>query len=180
MSQPSRVAVSTDVRRLRLAGIVLVLLIVLILAYGFIVRAAENSSLRKTTEEQAVPNVAVVTPSAVENRSGLDLPGRLEAYIRAPIYARVPGYLKSWKYDIGSKVKAGAVLAEATLSFLGLGPQPPTPEWGAMLSTARNFMTSAPFLITFPGLAILVVAVSFNLMGDGLRDALDPRLRQGG
>jgi RND family efflux transporter MFP subunit len=112
MSQPSRVAVKTDVRRLRVAGIVFVVLVVLILTYGFIVRAAENSSLRKTTEEQAVPNVAVVAPSAVENRSGLDLPGRLEAYIRAPIYARVPGYLKSWKYDIGSKVKAGTVLAE--------------------------------------------------------------------
>ena len=61
---------------------------------------------------QAVPNVAVVAPRAVENSAGLDLPGRLEAFIRAPIYARVPGYLKSWKHDIGSKVKAGELLAE--------------------------------------------------------------------
>jgi len=73
---------------------------------------------------------------------------------------------------------ATAMLTASSLSFLGLGPQPPTPEWGAMLSTARNFITSAPLLITFPGLAILLVALSFNLMGDGLRDALDPRLRR--
>jgi len=72
------------------------------------------------------------------------------------------------------------MLTASSLSFLGLGPQPPTPEWGAMLSTARNFIASAPFLITFPGLAILVVAVSFNLMGDGLRDAFDPRLKRSG
>ena len=72
---------------------------------------------------------------------------------------------------------ATAMLTASSLSFLGLGPQPPIPEWGAMLSTARGFITSAPLLITFPGLAILLVALSFNLAGDGLRDALDPRLR---
>jgi RND family efflux transporter MFP subunit len=59
-----------------------------------------------------VPTVAIVAPTRVENHTGLDLPGRLEAYINAPIYARVPGYLKSWKYDIGAKVKAGDLLAE--------------------------------------------------------------------
>jgi RND family efflux transporter MFP subunit len=75
-------------------------------------RAAENSRLHNLTEAQAVPSVAIVTPSHVENHAGLDLPGRLEAYIRAPIYARVPGYLKSWNHDIGDKVKAGDVLAE--------------------------------------------------------------------
>jgi peptide/nickel transport system permease protein len=73
---------------------------------------------------------------------------------------------------------ATAILSAASLSFLGLGPQPPTPEWGAMLSTARDFFTSAPLLIVFPGLAILLVTLSFNLMGDGLRDALNPHLRR--
>jgi len=72
---------------------------------------------------------------------------------------------------------ATAILGAASLSFLGLGPQPPTPEWGGMLSTGRNYITSAPLLVMFPGLAILLVALSFNLMGDGLRDALDPRLK---
>jgi len=73
---------------------------------------------------------------------------------------------------------ATAILSASGLSFLGLGPQPPTPEWGAMLSTAREFINSAPLLAVFPGLAILLVTVSFNLMGDGLRDALDPRLKR--
>ena len=64
------------------------------------------------TEAQAAPVVALVTPTSVSNNAALDLPGRLEAFIQAPIYARVPGYLKSWKHDIGAKVKAGEVLAE--------------------------------------------------------------------
>jgi RND family efflux transporter MFP subunit len=68
--------------------------------------------LREVTEAEAVPNVAVVTPSSGDNQAGLDLPGRLQALISAPIYARVPGYLKSWNHDIGSRVKAGDVLAE--------------------------------------------------------------------
>jgi RND family efflux transporter MFP subunit len=89
-----------------------VLLAVAVVAYGVVSRAAENSRLHNLTEAQAVPTVAVVAPSHVENHEGLELPGRLQAYITAPIYARVPGYLKTWKYDIGGKVKAGDVLAE--------------------------------------------------------------------
>ncbi len=70
-----------------------------------------------------------------------------------------------------------AILDAAALSFLGLGAQPPTPEWGAMLSAERNQVFSAPHLVFFPGLAIMVTVLGFNLLGDGLRDALDPRLR---
>ncbi len=73
---------------------------------------------------------------------------------------------------------ATAILTASGLSFLGLGPQPPTPEWGAMLSTGRNSLTSSPHLATIPGLAILLVTIGFNLLGDGLRDALDPRLKR--
>ena len=73
---------------------------------------------------------------------------------------------------------ATAILTASGLSFLGLGPQPPTPEWGAMLSTGRNYITSSPQLATIPGLAILFVALGFNLLGDGLRDTLDPRLKR--
>lgn len=73
---------------------------------------------------------------------------------------------------------ATAILTASGLSFLGLGPQPPTPEWGAMLSAGRNYITSSPQLVIWPGVAILLVAVAFNLVGDGLRDALDPRLRR--
>jgi peptide/nickel transport system permease protein len=71
---------------------------------------------------------------------------------------------------------ATAILDAAALSFLGLGAQPPTPEWGSMLSAERNQVFTAPYLVFYPGLAIMLVVLSFNLLGDGLRDALDPRL----
>ena len=67
------------------------------------------------------------------------------------------------------------ILAAAGLSFLGLGAQPPTPEWGSMLNNGRAFMRTAPHLTTFPGLAIMVAVLAFNFLGDGLRDVLDPR-----
>ncbi len=70
---------------------------------------------------------------------------------------------------------ASAIIAEASLSFLGLGQQPPSPSWGSMLNTAKNFIEQAPWMSLWPGLAIFVVVLAFNLMGDGLRDALDPR-----
>ena len=73
---------------------------------------------------------------------------------------------------------AYVILAAAALSFLGLGAQPPTPEWGSMLNNGKNFMRTAPHLTTFPGLAIMVAVLAFNFLGDGLRDALDPRLRE--
>lgn len=97
-----------------------------VVAHGLGLRAAQDSRLHALTEAEAVPNVAVVTPSTEDNHSGLELPGRLEAYIRAPIYARVPGYLKSWSHDIGSRVKAGDVLAEID-----------TPDLDQQLSQAR-------------------------------------------
>lgn len=70
-----------------------------------------------------------------------------------------------------------AILTEATLSFLGLGVQPPTPSWGVMLAAARSYMTLSPWDAIFPGLAIGIAVLAFNLLGDGLRDVLDPRLR---
>lgn len=70
---------------------------------------------------------------------------------------------------------ASAVIAEASLSFLGLGQQPPAPSWGSMLNTAKNFIDNAPWMAIWPGLAIFALVLSFNLLGDGLRDALDPR-----
>jgi ABC-type dipeptide/oligopeptide/nickel transport system permease subunit len=75
---------------------------------------------------------------------------------------------------------ATAILETAALSFIGLGAQPPLPEWGAMLASERNQLFSAPHLVFFPGFAIMLTVLSFNLIGDGLRDALDPRLAQAG
>jgi dipeptide transport system permease protein len=73
---------------------------------------------------------------------------------------------------------AAAILDAAALGFLGLGAQPPTPEWGTMLAGALQFYQRAWWVLTFPGLAILLTVLAFNLLGDGLRDALDPRLKR--
>jgi len=70
---------------------------------------------------------------------------------------------------------AAAVIAEASLSFLGLGQQPPAPSWGSMLNTAKNYIEQAPWMAVWPGVSIFALVLSFNLLGDGLRDALDPR-----
>ena len=71
----------------------------------------------------------------------------------------------------------GAIISAAGISFVGMGIQPPAPEWGAMLNEAKTFMTMYPYMVVFPGLAIGLTALSMNLMGDGLRDALDPKLK---
>jgi RND family efflux transporter MFP subunit len=99
-------------RGLRITGAIAVVVALIIVAHGVITRAAEGSRLHDWTEAQALPTVAVISPGNNANSSGLELPGRLEAFTRAPIYARVSGYLKSWKFDIGTRVKAGDLLAE--------------------------------------------------------------------
>ncbi|MDR7418107.1 MAG: ABC transporter permease [Armatimonadota bacterium] len=78
---------------------------------------------------------------------------------------------------LGTLGVAGAIIAAAALSYLGLGARPPEPEWGALLSEGRNYLRVAWWMTTFPGLAIMTAVLSINLLGDGLRDALDPRLR---
>ena len=80
--------------------------------------------------------------------------------------------LVMFSLDIGTKI-----IVTASLSFLGLGVQPPTADWGSMLADGRNYLSLSPHVATLPGLMIFAVALSFNLIGDGLRDALDPRLR---
>ena len=119
-------------RGLRITGIAAVVIAVVIVAAGLLTRAAENSSLRDWTEAQAVPTVAVVMPVSGANSSSLELPGRIEAFARAPIYARVSGYLKSWQYDIGAHVKAGAQLGEVE-----------TPDLDQQLLQARADLASA-------------------------------------
>ena len=77
-------------------------------------------------------------------------------------------------YSIGV---GGAIIGEATLSFLGLGVQPPTPSWGQMIADGQSYLTTAWWISVFPGVAIAIVVIAFNFMGDVLRDALDPRMR---
>jgi RND family efflux transporter MFP subunit len=112
MSQPDRDSSRRMLQRLRWFGGAFLLVAVAIVAQGMVSRAAQSARLHGLTAAQSVPTVAIVAPTPAQDRAGLVLPGRLEAYIRAPIYARVPGYLKSWRHDIGDKVRAGEVLAE--------------------------------------------------------------------
>lgn len=99
-------------RRLMIAGLVAGLVVLLVVVNGVWSRNASEARLKQETEAQAVPTVAVIKPGTGGNKSSLDLPGRLEAYARAPIYARVGGFLKAWHVDIGMPVKAGQLLAE--------------------------------------------------------------------
>jgi RND family efflux transporter MFP subunit len=132
MSQPDRIPSRSSPRKLAMIGAGFALLAVGVVAYGFGTRQAQNMHLHDVTEAQAVPVVALIAPASVSNSTALDLPGRLEAYIQAPIYARVPGYLKSWKHDIGAKVKAGDVLAEID-----------TPDLDQQLAQARADLSVA-------------------------------------
>ncbi|WP_052494110.1 efflux RND transporter periplasmic adaptor subunit [Nitrosospira sp. NpAV] len=99
-------------RKLRLAGIVAAVIVIIIVIAGLFQRASSNEQLRNWTDEQAIPSVAILKPGVQGDMPTLDLPGRLEPYSRASLYARVSGYLKSWKVDIGAPVKAGQLLAE--------------------------------------------------------------------
>jgi len=110
---PSDTAVNRTSRRgLRVAGILAVIVAIAIVVSGLVTRASGNARLKEWTDSQSVPTVAVIAPTAQGDNGTLDLPGRLEAYSRAPLYARVSGYLKSWSADIGATVKAGQLLAE--------------------------------------------------------------------
>jgi RND family efflux transporter MFP subunit len=99
-------------RKLRIAGIVLVVVAAGVAVAGIATRAADNKTLRERADAQSVPTVSVIAPGNSGDAGALELPGRLEAYSRASLYARVSGYLKSWKADIGTPVKAGQLLAE--------------------------------------------------------------------
>ena len=109
-SDPSTPAVSQ--RGLRIAGAIAAVIALAVVVTGLVSRASGNARLREWTDAQAVPTVAVAAPTQSGDNGALVLPGRLEAYSRAPLYARVSGYLKSWKVDIGATVKAGDLLAD--------------------------------------------------------------------
>lgn len=110
--QPENKASGLSHQTLRISGIVAVIVAVVIVVTGVTTRANNNTNLKAWTDKQAVPTVSVGLPSGAGDGSSLDLPGRFEAYARAPIYARVSGYLKNWKADIGTKVTTGQLLAE--------------------------------------------------------------------
>jgi ABC-type dipeptide/oligopeptide/nickel transport system permease subunit len=127
----------------------------------------------------SIPAYARVTRSAVLSTREMDFVAASRALGGNTLYILFKRILPNSLTPlivIGTLGIATAILDAAALSFLGLGAQPPTPEWGSMLSAERNQVFTAPYLVFYPGLFIILVVLSFNLMGDGLRDALDPRL----
>src|ERR1700709_2585850 len=120
-------------RKLGIFGVIAVIAALLVVVTGIRAREESGSKLREWTDNQAVPTVAVVLPDARALSATLDLPGRLEAYQRAPIFARVSGYLKSWTADIGAQVKAGDVIAEIE-----------APDLDQQLLQARADLANAP------------------------------------
>lgn len=126
------VAAATTRRALRILGTVAAVVAVIVAAGGIATRTSDAARLRERAEAQATPTVAVIAPGRVGTAATVDLPGRLEAYSRAPIYARVSGYLKSWRVDIGAPVRAGQLLAEIE-----------TPDLDQQLLQARADLASA-------------------------------------
>src|ERR1700744_6064587 len=118
-------------RGLRLTRLVIAGVLAAVVVIGLITRASQASNLKTWTQEQAIPSVSVVTPQPGSKGPVLDLPGRLESYVRAPIYAQVSGYLKDWKTDIGAPVKSGELLGEIS-----------TPEIDQQLLQARADLAS--------------------------------------
>jgi RND family efflux transporter MFP subunit len=110
--EPSPAAPRKRGRGLAIAGVAALLVVGFVVASGLMNRNASQARLKEWTDTQSVPVVSVIAPATGDNKSSLDLPGRLEAYARAPIYARVSGFLKAWYVDIGTPVKAGQLLAE--------------------------------------------------------------------
>jgi peptide/nickel transport system permease protein len=127
------------------------------------------------------------TPVFVRLTRGQVLAVKVEDYVEAARAVGNPGWRIAIRHILPNILPAllvqatlaiaAAIIAEASLSFLGLGQQPPAPSWGSMLNTAQRFLTNAPWMAVWPGLAIFLSVLSFNLLGDGLRDALDPKER---
>jgi len=127
----------------------------------------------------SLPNFARITRACVLAELGKDYVTASRVAGAGPLRLMLSTVLPNCVGPItvmGTLSFSDAILNAAALGFLGLGAQPPTPEWGSMLADAREFVSSAWWVVTFPGCAILVTVLAFNLMGDGLRDALDPKL----
>ena len=156
------------------------------LAIPFLILAIALSAFLGPSLSNAMIAIGVTaTPVFIRLTRGQTLAAKVEDYVEA---ARAVGN-PHWRVALvhvlpnivppllvqASLAIAGAIIAEAALSFLGLGQQPPSPSWGSMLNVAQRFIAQAPWMAFWPGFAIFCAVLSFNLLGDGLRDALDPR-----
>jgi peptide/nickel transport system permease protein len=158
------------------------------LAIPFLVLAIALAAFLGPSLSNAMIAIGVTaTPIFVRLTRGQVLSVKAEDYVEAARAVGNPAYRIAFRHILPNILPAllvqatlsiaAAIIAEASLSFLGLGQQPPAPSWGSMLNTAQRFLTQAPWMAIYPGLAIFLAVLSFNLLGDGLRDALDPRER---
>ena len=158
------------------------------LACPFLILAIALAAFLGPSLSNAMIAIGVsATPIFVRLTRAQVLNVKVEDYIEAARAVGNPPWRIAWRHVLPNTVAplivqatlaiAGAVIAEASLSFLGLGQQPPAPSWGSMLNTAKNFVDNAPWMAIWPGLSIFALVLAFNLLGDGLRDALDPRQR---
>lgn len=158
------------------------------LSFPFLVLALAIAAVLGTGLAKAMIAIGIVfTPQFMRLARGQVLSEREQNYVEAArglgagdvriIRRHILPNILSPVFVQASLATAAAITAEAALSFLGLGTQPPTPSWGSMLNIAQAYLGSAPWMATWPGLAIFITVLAINLMGDGLREALDPRLR---
>ena len=158
------------------------------LACPFLILAIALAAFLGPSLTNAMIAIGITTmPVFVRLTRGQVLSVKSEDYVEAALAVGNPWGRIAWRHILPNILPAllvqatlsiaAAIIAEASLSFLGLGQQPPAPSWGSMLNTAQRFLTNAPWMAVWPGLAIFVTVFSFNLFGDGLRDALDPKER---
>ena len=158
------------------------------LACPFLILAIALAAFLGPSLENAMIAIGVTaTPIFIRLTRGQVLAVKVEDYVEAARAVGNPPTRVAYKHILPNILPAlivqatisvaTAIIAEASLSFLGLGQQPPAPSWGSMLNTAQRFLTNAPWMAIWPGLAIFLIVLSFNMVGDGLRDALDPKER---
>jgi peptide/nickel transport system permease protein len=158
------------------------------LAIPFLILAIALAAFLGPSLQNAMIAIGVTaTPIFVRLTRGQVMAVKVEDYVEAARAVGNPARRIAFKHILPNILPAlivqatiaiaAAIIAEASLSFLGLGQQPPAPSWGSMLNTAQRFLTNAPWMAVWPGLAIFLTVLSFNILGDGLRDALDPKER---
>ena len=158
------------------------------LAIPFLILAIALAAFLGPSLQNAMIAIGLTaTPIFVRLTRGQVMAVKVEDYVEAARAVGNPAMRIAFKHILPNILPAlivqatisiaTAIIAEASLSFLGLGQQPPAPSWGSMLNTAQRFLTNAPWMAVWPGLAIFLVVLSFNILGDGLRDALDPKER---
>jgi peptide/nickel transport system permease protein len=160
-----------------------------LLAFPFLILAVGLAAILGPSLLNATLALGIgATPQLIRIARGETLALREEDYVRAAIANGASDPVVLGRHILPNMASTllvqatvtipAAIIGEATLSFLGLGVQPPTPSWGVMLADAQSYLTQAPRLAVYPGVAILLCTLSFNLLGDGLRDALDPKTQR--